>query len=99
MTLECATARVRPMFEQKPEAYISVARYEHPREHEEYVSVGAGRSAREARGDLVALLEGEGVHAPAVRECVDPNLRRSLLWSAKSRAMLGGQPIVVASDA
>jgi hypothetical protein len=99
MDVQCATAKARPVFEDEPQAWISVARFMHPTDGDEWVTVGAGATAEEAQRDLIALLREETGEAPAtVSECVEERQRRALLWSAQSRAMLRGFPIAIVRD-
>jgi hypothetical protein len=92
--VDCATFNIRPRFDPEgPVAWIAVAHHE--RGDETWATIGAAESESGALIDLSAQLERK------VEElCVLPDeprhekKRASLLWSAKSRALLQGTPIV-----
>lgn len=89
----CTTFKARHAFEDV-EAFVCVARYMHPREREEWKSIGVGTSPTAARRDLAAVLKEEGIEAPVLDECLDPNEQRVLSWAAVAHALTRGIPIV-----
>ncbi len=88
MTIRCGTFKVRPVFKTGPEAWVCVARYVHPKEGDEWKTVGAGATAADAREDLGRQLEEVGLEAFDLEECFEPDARHVLLWSVKSQVTM-----------
>jgi hypothetical protein len=96
--VECVTVRARLALKPEERGYWSVTKYVRPPDDEEWLSIGVGDTALNARGDLVVLLEEQGIPTPTLNECRNPSRRRRLIWSAKCRAMLLGLGAVVVDE-
>jgi hypothetical protein len=89
--VHCATAKVRPCFEEEPVAWIASALYMH--DGDEWLTVGAGATESAALVDLNDQLPDE-VETLLVLSRTQVKERKALLWSAQQRALWQGAPFV-----
>ena len=93
MKVDVATFKVRPYFEPDgPVAWIAVAHHES--DGETWATIGAAEKEAAAFFDLTDQLPPEAVPTFVQNEVGTEELCAKLLWSAKSRAMQQGTPIV-----